>query len=41
MNRPTFNRLLCAGAFAAAMLAAATAHAGPFSNLVVFGDSLV
>lgn len=40
MNRPTFNRLLCAGAFAAAMLAAATAHAGPFSNLVVFGDSL-
>lgn len=40
MNRPTFNRLLCAGAFVAATLVAATAHAGPFSNLVVFGDSL-
>ena len=40
MNRPTFKRLLCAGAFVAATLATASAHAGPFSNLVVFGDSL-
>ena len=40
MNRQPFNRLLCAGAVAAAAFAGAPAHAGPFSNLVVFGDSL-
>ena len=40
MNRPPFKHLLCAGALAAAAFVGAPAHAGPFGNLVVFGDSL-
>lgn len=40
MNRTSFNRLLSAGALALATLTSLPAHAGPFSALYVFGDSL-
>jgi len=40
MNHSPFKRLLSAGAIALATLASLPAHAGPFSALYVFGDSL-
>ena len=40
MHRSSFSRLLTAGAIALATLASLPAHAGPFSALYVFGDSL-
>ena len=40
MNRTLFKRLLSTTALVAATVIGAPAHAGPFSNLFVFGDSL-
>jgi len=40
MSRSSFSRLLAAGAIALVTLASLPAHAGPFSALYVFGDSL-
>ena len=40
MNRSPVSRLLAAGTLALAVLAAPSAHAGPFGALFVFGDSL-
>ncbi len=40
MNRSSFGKLISAGAIALATLASLPAHAGPFSALYVFGDSL-
>ena len=40
MNTTTFRRWLSAGVFAAAGLFGASAQAGPYSDLIIFGDSL-
>lgn len=40
MNRSIFSRAVAAGTLAFAVLASLPAHAGPFSALYVFGDSL-
>src|ERR1700716_2649885 len=40
MNHPVIRRLLPIAAIALAALASAPAAAGPYSSLVVFGDSL-
>lgn len=40
MDTTTFRRWLSAGLVAAAGAFSASAHAGPFSDLVIFGDSL-
>ena len=40
MNSTTFRRWLSAGVFAAAGLFGASAQAGPYSDLIIFGDSL-
>ena len=40
MNTTTFRRWLSAGIFAAAGLFGASAQAGPYSDLIIFGDSL-
>jgi outer membrane lipase/esterase len=40
MNRSFFSRIVSAGALVVATIASVPAHAGPYSSLFVFGDSL-